>query len=239
MTTGAMRIKNEGRWIERCLRSLLACCDNVVILDDHSTDNTRDICKSFDRVAVYESPFNTLNEVIEKNYLLDLIRPSCPEWVIMIDGDEEIPAHCVEIIQRAKGVRSVALAFQVLYLWDSPDQIRTDGVYSRFWRPSMFRLTGHRFCVTNAAGGFHCGNVPIAQQRSAERLAGSSLLHFGYMHREDRLRKYEWYNAQDPGNASEDFYRHVVIGDMFPPDSRFRHAGPLKLAPLEVPCLAR
>jgi len=53
------------------------------------------------------------------------------------------------------------------------------------------------------------------------------------MHRADRERKYQWYNAQDPNNAIEDRYRHMVIGDLFPADSKFDHGGPLKLAQLQ------
>jgi hypothetical protein len=125
-----------------------------------------------------------------------------------------------------------SFALQVLYLWDREDQVRMDGGYSRFWRPSMFRLGEHQFQSTNAAGGFHCGNAPIAQQRVARRLFGAALLHFGYLHRADRLRKYEWYRGIDGGNPLEDGYRHMVIGDVFPAESRFRHGGPLQLEAL-------
>jgi hypothetical protein len=63
-------------------------------------------------------------------------------------------------------------------------------------------------------------------------MVNARLLHYGYLHREDRIRKYEWYTQQDPDNQAEDFYRHTVIGDLFPAEIRFRHGGPLKLREL-------
>jgi len=62
---------------------------------------------------------------------------------------------------------------------------------------------------------------------------GVRCLHYGYMRPEDRLRKYEWYRNMDSGADLEDGYRHIVIGDIFPADSRFRYAGPLKLEALQ------
>jgi hypothetical protein len=58
------------------------------------------------------------------------------------------------------------------------------------------------------------------------------LLHYGYLHKEDRVRKFHWYNKIDPNNAFEDQYRHMVIGDVFPADSSFKWAGPLELRSL-------
>lgn len=40
------RVKNEGRWIKRCLDRTFQLCESVVIWDDGSTDNTYDACLS-------------------------------------------------------------------------------------------------------------------------------------------------------------------------------------------------
>jgi hypothetical protein len=182
-------------------------------------------------VELIASPFTGLEEVRDKNYLLEQVgHPHRSQWVIMIDGDEELmPGDAAKLklaIKAAEGVRVNALAFSVLYLWDLPDQVRVDGVYRSMSRVSAFRLGSERFEATIGAANFHCGNCPQAIRQRAH--AGVSLLHYGYMHRADRLRKYEWYRANDPGNQMEDEYRHIVIGDVFPRDSRFRHGGPLE-----------
>jgi hypothetical protein len=68
------------------------------------------------------------------------------------------------------------------------------------------------------------------------RRSGINLYHYGYFDRFTRIQKYHYYNKKEAENLemleSEDYYRHMVIGDLFPADSVFKHGGPLKLEPL-------
>lgn len=237
-----MRIKNEARWIRAVLESALKVCERVYVLDDHSTDGTFERCQQVgDRVRMFSSAFHNLDESRDKNWMLEVIRLGTnAEWVLAIDGDELLVDHD-ELIATAESGRADCYALRVLYLWDRKDQVRTDGVYGRFWRPSLFRLgTGESrakgsFRTTRNGGNFHCGNVPSdllgTSQRSEVRL-----LHFGYMHARDRRRKFDWYNENDSDNAIEDRYRHMIQGDEGGPaaDLQLKHAGPLELAALEL-----
>ena len=45
------RLKNEERWIKQSIKSIYDFCDEIVVLDDNSTDNTRQICTQFDKVV--------------------------------------------------------------------------------------------------------------------------------------------------------------------------------------------
>lgn len=225
---GLLRVKNESRWIERCIRSILPICEQVIVMDDHSTDDTRDICAVLPRVNVFESPYEGLNEVRDKNYLLSMARGA--DWILMIDGDEMLAPGSAEVIAAATRGSSECLSPRILYLWNSEKLVRTDGVYGRFRRPSIFRPGNHRFQSTSAGGNFHCGNAPIALHGQSWPV-DATFLHFGYMHREDRIRKYGWYNQQDPHNSNEDHYRHVVQGDIpeIPASAHLLHAGPFRL----------
>ena len=232
---GMMRVKNEARWIRAVLESALQVCERIYVLDDHSTDGTFDRCQQAgERVLVYSSAFHSLDEARDKNWMLEVIRLATnAEWVLAIDGDELLVDH-EQLIATAESGRADCYALRVLYLWDRKDQVRTDGVYGRFWRPSLFRLGAKgSFRSTRNGGNFHCGNVPgdllAKSQRSDVRL-----LHFGYMDARDRRRKFDWYNENDPNNAIEDQYRHMIQGDQGGPPAnvQLKHAGPLELAPL-------
>jgi hypothetical protein len=233
---GMMRVKDEARWIERVVRAALSACDEVVVFDDHSDDGTPEICRSIDRVTVHVSPFEGLDEVRDKNCMLGLITPLLPTHVLHIDGDEELAPGAAEHIHRAiRHPLFDAWRMRVLYLWDSRDQVRVDGVYGRFSRPSLFRFVqGRRFGATQHGGNFHCGNVPGPVRRIGD--CGVRLLHYGYMERADRVRKFAWYNAHDAENRAEDGYRHIVQGDVpgVPASARLMHAGPLTLRPLSI-----
>jgi glycosyltransferase involved in cell wall biosynthesis len=227
-----LRIRNEARWIERVISSILPLCDKVFVMDDHSTDGTADICRSIPNVLVEKSPFEGLQEARDKNWLLERVIAERPEWIIAIDGDEMLAPSGIETLREAMQGQYPCLSLRVLYLWDREDQVRVDGVYGDFHRESVFKPNGSWF---QSFGGpsFHCGNVPWGARQKRQVLSDVPLLHLGYLHKEDRIRKYEFYNNADPGNEREDSYKHTVVGDLFPSDSRFQHGGPLELRPLE------
>ncbi len=235
MVIGIMRVKNEARWIDRCISSILPVCDRVIVLDDHSTDSTPDICSTLhEKVQLIPSTFTGLNEVRDKNFLLELAIAEKADWIVSIDGDEMLANGAEQqLLCEIQKSEVPCLSLRVLYLWDSEDRVRVDGVYGDFHRESVFRPDKrHRFLGTSAGGNFHCGNVP-AGIRGKRKIVDAPLLHFGYMHREDRLRKFYWYNEQDPGNMIEDCYKHLVIGDLFPAESKFNYGGPLRVESLD------
>ena len=46
----AITTKNEEWIINKTLSVLIKFCDKIVILDDNSEDNTKEVCLSFDKV---------------------------------------------------------------------------------------------------------------------------------------------------------------------------------------------
>ncbi len=228
----ALRVQNEARWIERVIASVLPVVSQVLVFDDHSSDQTPFLCSSMPRTSVFDSPFSGLSEARDKNYLLAKCQEQRPDWVIWIDGDELLsPASLPAITDNLRSPK-MCMSFRVRYLWDREDQVRTDGVYGDFRRQSMFRpISGAKFF--GEAPGFHTGNVPRALFRSC-LYPDVDLLHLGYLNKEDRIRKYRWYNEKDPNNSREGFYKHVCQGDIseIPASAKLLHGGPLRLEPL-------
>jgi hypothetical protein len=247
-----MRVKNESRWIERCINSVIPLAgENVFVMDDESTDDTLEIARATG-VNCYADPFpgEPLDEIRDKEWLVTQVKAACdPDWILCIDGDEELEPDGADMILRVLSANPNVDVFSLgfLFLWDSVDQIRMDGRYATLGRESLFRakagisfrsyydlkITGEQ----NAADpkchvGLHCGNAPVSDGRKSP--LNVNLLHYGYLHREDRLRKYRWYRAIDPDNIYEDNYRHMVIGDLpeLPADSKTEYGGPLKLVKL-------
>lgn len=243
---GVLRIKNESRWIRRVLQSLQPLCARIHVLDDHSSDDTVAICREIQGVEVYESPFQGLDESRDRDFLLQKVIDSVPaneiNWrgphvICALDGDEILAPGGQEILQRAVADGGFVWTPQILYLWDNENQWRTDGVYGRFRRPSFFRLINKQFRYQRTPFGnganFHCSSIPQELLHHSTPI-DAKLLHFGYLNREDRLRKFEWYSRIDGANEGEDFYRHMVQGDVpeIPATARLKHAGPLCLQPL-------
>lgn len=75
---------NEERNIGRCLQSVRALADEILVVDSFSTDRTAEICASFN-VRFYSNPF--AGHIEQKNYALTLA--SYP-YILSLDADEEL-----------------------------------------------------------------------------------------------------------------------------------------------------
>lgn len=242
MVFGLLRIKNESRWIGRVVDALKPVCDTVIVLDDYSTDGTPDICREHGAV-VYTNPRTdgTVQEATDKDYLLARVwehGANIGDTAIMVDGDEILHHDDIPRLRELIEGPGEAYAFRIVYLWNDEHHWRADGIYRRFSRPSMFKLTSRTLTFKRTGMGdgkedFHCSSVPESHISNA-RPSGVRLLHLGYLHKEDRIRKYRWYNERDGQNPVEDGYRHVAQGDLpeLPADAQFRWAGPIHLLPL-------
>jgi glycosyltransferase involved in cell wall biosynthesis len=222
-----LRIRNEARWIAQVVESLYPLCERLFILNDHSTDDTVSICERYDKVTLYHSEYDSLNEARDKVLLYQKIRDACsPKWILCIDGDEVLEPGGAEIIrQHVEEHPCHAYSFRILFLWDRVDQVRLDRVYSDFHRPSMFAPDHPRGAhgvewLSTPFGrsrngeepNLHCSSVPQFYLHAHERCP-VSLLHYGYLNRADRVRKLDYYTSIDWLNQAEDCYRHMVAGD--------------------------
>jgi hypothetical protein len=197
---------------------------------------------------VIRSPFNTIDESRDKNLLLSeaykLVPPEyyarheSPYWMMAIDGDEELVVNDQPLVkQLVNNPEAHCYSLRIQYLWDAENQWRVDGVYRDFNRPSLFRLINPNFRYKTTPWGnganFHCSSIPQEMLHHSRRCE-ARLLHYGYIDRDLRMRKWAWYNTVDPNNQGEDCYRHCVQGDVpeIPADMRLKWAGPLELRAL-------
>jgi glycosyltransferase involved in cell wall biosynthesis len=74
---------NEERNIRRCLQSVQGIADDIVVIDSHSTDATRNICMEYG-ARVIEQQF--LGYVAQKNMANDA---ALYDHVLSLDADEE------------------------------------------------------------------------------------------------------------------------------------------------------
>lgn len=233
MIIGALRVKDEARWIADVLDSISPACKEIHVFDDHSTDQTSWICRGRGAI-VHSSPFTGLNEARDKQYLLEKIRRR-GDWILWIDGDELLDQRSIPILHEVAECPNVqCVSFKIKFLWNDHQTVRTDGVYGMFRRQSMFRPGNASFVDSGRGPNFHVGNCPRSLWNRCA-YPDVSLLHLGYLDREDRIRKRAWYIEQHKkANALsqlelEDNYSHITVGDECPADSKFRHGGPLKL----------
>lgn len=238
-----LRVRNEGRWIARAVESLRELCgERVYVLDDASGDDTVERARAAG-ATVQPSPFEHTDdpdEARDKNWFLGFVKDACaPDWILCIDGDEELePGGAAKIRSAIASARADCYALRFLHLWNDTAHYRGDRWYSTFTRLSLFRpVEGYGFQSLyaprgiKAHSGLHTGNAPAGMRFAVLNVY---LIHYGYMLKDDRIRKYRYYTRIDPDNETEDFYRHTVQGDIpeVPAGAVLKHAGPLEIRDL-------
>lgn len=269
-----MRVRNESRWIAEVIDSVLPLCERVFVMDDHSTDNTAEICARYGAVKVLPSQFAGFDEARDKNWLFaQMLQEIRPDWVLCIDGDEVLEKNGPEIIRESceTGTHE-AHALKIVFLWNDPNTARVDRVYDYFHRPSLFKpfygdreiekelnswlSTPFGHSANGESPNLHCSSVPQRRLHNHGKCP-ARLKHYGYMDRQKRVEKLDFYTSIDWKNAAEDSYRHMCQADNVrldelpktrdlmargvltqadvqymldtPPHARLVHAGPIEL----------
>lgn len=175
-------------------------------------------------------PKHRIDETRDKFVLWKYLTSSIEfEICICLDGDEVLSRAAIRHFDTAIEMlnKSDILEVPVLYLWDSEDRIRVDGCYGRLddsypiaRHPRIFtikRLSEEQLFMTNFktsmhGASFHCGSVP---QEGWNRIPTRAvfphpIVHFGYIDRALRERKYEFYHSLDGANEREGNYAHII-----------------------------
>lgn len=74
---------NEENKIARCLSSIDTLCDEIIIIDSFSTDNTVNICQKFPKVKISQRAFTSHGD--QKNFGNSLAKN---EYILSLDADE-------------------------------------------------------------------------------------------------------------------------------------------------------
>ena len=220
--TGVYWIKNESRFIEKSLKSVMDVCSEIIIMDNNSTDDTVEICSGFDKVTeIIRRKDLPLDEVRDKNILYEHARKSDPDFILAVDGDEIFMPNASEILFEELSTihpASDVFEFQFLTLWDDVNTIRTDGIFGYYWQKRLLRMKNQPlsllFVGNDNPGNIHCGSIPPSSV-GFDRTAKSSvkIFHLASLDDEVRKRKYEYYTKTDPDSVLTGAYKHMISGE--------------------------
>ena len=91
-------VKNEAENINRCLESIKNISDEIIVVDTGSTDNTKEIAKSFEaNIYDYQCDDNFSNA---RNFALD---KAAGDWIIFLDADEYFDANTPKNLKHVLG----------------------------------------------------------------------------------------------------------------------------------------
>jgi len=174
--------RNEESTLRRC-QDAVRWADEIVVVDDMSSDKTAEICNEYNTVFLRNASRGSINR--NKNLAID---KATGEWILSLDADEVVsPELADEIRQAIKSDRMIAyhLSRKNFFLgkW-----IRGCG-----WYPDqIIRL--FRKGVTRWPWQIH--DVPIVQEKNRIGYLENPLLHYSYVSLDQYLEKFSHYTSR-------------------------------------------
>lgn len=104
-------VKDEGKVLDRCLSSL-AGCDEIVVMDTGSTDQTMEIAKKHTSFVMRTPPIEPFHFAEARNRADRLAQQ---DWILTIDADEILEEGSIWAIRRTVRTKAHALGFRVKF----------------------------------------------------------------------------------------------------------------------------
>lgn len=216
-----MLVRNEAdRYLTRVLDHLSQYVDNIVIFDDASTDNTPDICESYNKATVIRlNNHGFANEWVLRKFCWDETLKTNPDWILAIDADEIFEDKAITEMRRIIEIPNVdAWSFRLYDLWGSEEYYRDDN----FWcAHNQYRI----FLIKNLPNvnyvwsmmPVHCGRVPC-NIGYAHRIAQSDLRlkHYGWANADEHIKKFNRYMEWDGQGRYGNLAQYYSILDKSP-----------------------
>jgi hypothetical protein len=201
--TAMMIVRNEAnRYLQEVLTHLSSYADQIIILDDASTDDTPSICRSFPKVLLCqeEEPLFETDESLVRLKLWNYTIQANPDWILAIDADEifeeRFPYEVKDLINQDE---FDAVEFRLFDLWGDPEHYRIDGGWNPWVKKvrMLFRYIPQQ-TYTWSRSKLHCGRVPL-EVLKYPRVYQSDLRvkHYGWLRPEDINNKYTRYSKHD------------------------------------------
>ena len=193
----ALLVRNEAdKHLARVLRHCARFSDRVLVLDDGSTDDSREVARACG-AEVRERGGDPMwgQEAHARAQLYAWGAEAAGDgWLLICDADMLLSADPRPLTHATE---SNAWAWPLYDLWDSEATYRCDGFWQGHRHPRVWMVRPRGITLGNPewpTRGVHCGHLPVnAQLRAAVAPAAYYWLHLAYVDRGARLTKYGAY----------------------------------------------
>jgi glycosyltransferase involved in cell wall biosynthesis len=126
--------KDEDWIVEKTLKALNRFCDKIVVYDDGSTDDTEEICRSFNRVEWHvRPPHDALQreEAKQRLELINILKNYDLDYALLLDADEIPTPNIISFVENIDNSFNL-YKVRMINLWEDEENYRTDSYNTVF-----------------------------------------------------------------------------------------------------------
>ncbi len=181
MLSIAINVKNGGKYLERCLNSLVQF-DDVVILDNHSTDDTLEIANKYTNVRIFHSDFLGMGRV--RNLAASYTKY---DWVFFVDCDEVVSSELVSHLLNMSFEKNCVYKIYRNNFYDGY-KVKTSS-WGNDWILRLYNKTETKFIENEVHDSFILDNM------QTKKIVGGFIYHFPYDNVSQLVDKMQFYSA--------------------------------------------
>ena len=202
---GVLQVHNEETYLPGCLDHLRPFVDGFVVLDDGSTDKTRDVLMREPKLqALLENPptqSHRWNERENRRRILTEALRLGADWVLCCDANERFETAFLRRMRSISaafpGNGRIFVSFLFRELWNSPIRFRVDGVWGTKRAARFFSLPQE--ISFDLSLPLHSDWYPDGVRLEGQGVMDSACLyHLKSIFRSDRISRRDFYNKLDP-----------------------------------------
>ncbi len=177
-----MLTKDSQRYLEASLESLRPF-DEVLVLDNGSSDATIEIAKSFSNVTLIQHPFIGFGAL--KNLAANRAKH---DWILSIDSDEILPSKLIEEISRLDATQT-----KNIYAFSRLNHYRGKAVRCCGWSPDIVTRLYNRRHTRFSDVLVHESLITSAESKI--KLLDTQILHYPFDSAEELIEKMQRYST--------------------------------------------
>ena len=200
-----MIVHNEGaKYLREVIDNSWRFCDEIFILDDHSTDDTIAVCEQLG-CNVQQAKNEWAVEWRLRDELIDWMKlESDSTWFLSLDADDLMDSGFIEESKEIMNNDKFDVAFiKIFDCWNDRETYRKDAYFAPYHSPRMMRASTLQGPYEWQKTVKHCLSIPrsiIQDARDQDRIAiaKSDDKHFGWLTAADRQAKIDRIKKDDP-----------------------------------------
>ncbi|MDD3265890.1 MAG: glycosyltransferase family 2 protein [Burkholderiales bacterium] len=180
MLSICVNVKNGERFLSKALASL-SRFDDVVLLDNYSTDKTIEIAKQFTNVRVFQCEFQGMGKV--RNIAASHAKN---DWILFVDCDEVLEPELVDILLNYNFERGNIYNIYRKNYYDGV--IVESSSWGNDWIKRLYNRNDTKFAENQVHDNF-IDNLPNI------KIHGGSMIHFPYEMVNQLIDKMQFYST--------------------------------------------